>query len=382
MAKIPPRSVTGCGRTDVLFFVVNTGSSSIRLSAIADNAVVESLHLDVSDGALERGVREMSARSAPPNAFVHRVVHGGERFTAAVLVDERTRRELEALVDLAPLHLPRSLRGIDDAQRLLPDVPSYACFDTAFHAGIPPAASTYALPAEWRRRWHIRRYGFHGISHKWASARVAAMYGEPIEDLRIVTCHLGAGASLAAVLHAASVDTTMGFTPLEGLVMATRAGSVDPGLVLWLEQHERLPPAELAYQLEHRSGLLGLSGTADMKVLLERESRGDPDCRLAIDVYLHSLRGQIASMAASMDGIDALAFTGGVGEQAPSIRWRAAEGISLLGVRLERQANETARVDSEITGSGASVRTFVVAAREDLQMAAEVSELIEGAGQH
>lgn len=186
-----------------------------------------------------------------------------------------------------------------------------ACFDTAFHATLPAAASTYALPAEWRRRWPLRRFGFHGLSHAWASRRAAELTGQPIESLRVVTCHLGASASLAAVRFGVSVDTTMGFTPLEGLVMATRAGSVDPGLVLWLEEHVGMPPAELASTLEHRSGLLGLAGNADMRAVLEAEGRGDEAASLAIGVYLHRLRAEIAAMTAAMGGLDTLVFTVG-----------------------------------------------------------------------
>jgi acetate kinase len=251
----------------------------------------------------------------------------------------------------------------------MPGVPAVACFDTAFHAHIPPAAATYALPREWRRRWSLRRFGFHGLSHAYASRRAAELAGVPVDGLRVVTCHLGAGASLAAVLGGVSVDTTMGFTPLDGLVMATRSGSVDPGLILWLAEHMGMPPSELASTLEHRSGLLGLAGTGDMKAVLEAEAAGDEDARLAVEVYLHRLRGEIARMAAALGGLDVLVFTGGVGERSAPIRARAADGLGFLGIGLDRARNAAPELDAEISSSDAAVSTFVVAAREDIEIA-------------
>ena len=278
----------------------------------------------------------------------HRIVHGGSEFVDPVVIDDRVVRRLEALTDLAPLHQPKSLHALETVSAVLPGVPAVACFDTAFHARIPAAASTYALPSEWRKRWDLRRYGFHGLSHAYASARAAELAGRPVEVLRIVTCHLGAGASLAAVAGGVSVDTTMGFTPLEGLVMATRSGSVDPGLVLWLEEHVGMPPSELASTLEHRSGLLGLTGDADMRAVLTAEEAGDETAHLAVEVYLHRLRGSIGSMAAALDGLDVLVFTGGVGERSAPIRARAAAGLTFLGVGLDEAANASAGLDADV----------------------------------
>jgi acetate kinase len=361
--------------------VVNVGSSSLKLSVLEGEELVAATTLRTpADGLDQRQLAAVVERHRPFDAVGHRIVHGGTEFTTPVVVDDEVRRRLEDLVDLAPLHLPRSLAGLDAVHRLLPEVPAVACFDTAFHATLPPAASTYALPAEWRRRWPLRRFGFHGLSHAWAAHRVAAMAGRPVAALRTVTCHLGAGASLAAVAGGMSVDTTMGFTPLEGLVMATRSGSTDPGLILWLEQHVGLPPAELASTLEHRSGLLGLAGTPDMRTILEAEARGDEASALAVAVYLHRLRGAIAAMAAAMGGCDALAFTGGVGEAAPSIRARAVDDLGFLGLVLHPSRNDAARSDAEISPDGAQVRAFVVAAREDLQIAREIRGLLGAVG--
>ncbi len=358
--------------------VVNVGSSSLKLSVLDGGSLVASQNLTVRAGRLdERGVEKTIGSYGPIEMVGHRIVHGGAEFTEPVLIDERVRRRLQSLVDLAPLHLPKSLAGLDLVSRLLPMVPAVACFDTAFHATIPEAASTYALPAEWRRRWPLRRFGFHGLSHAWASSRVAELTGRPIGTLRTVTCHLGAGASLAAVAAGVSVDTTMGFTPLEGLVMATRSGSVDPGLVLWLEEHAGLPPAELASTLEHRSGMLGLTGSADMRQVLDAEAGGDEEAALGVAVYLHRLRAGIAAMAAAMGGVDALAFTGGVGERAASVRSRAAAGLGFLGICVDEEANATASPDIEITGPGeAAARTFVIEAREDLQIARELDSVL------
>ncbi len=235
----------------------------------------------------------------------------------AVRLDDEVEANLAALTDLAPLHQPKSLAALAAVKAVRPDLPAVACFDTAFHADMPASATTYAIPPEWRKRWALRKYGFHGLSHAYASRRAAAMVGRPVEELRIVSCHLGAGASLAAIRDGRSVDTTMGFTPLDGLVMATRSGSIDPGLVLWLEEHVRMPPAELAATLEHRSGLLGLAGTADMRAILAAEADGDEAASLAVGVYLHRLRASVAAMVAALGGLDVLVFTGGVGEHAP-----------------------------------------------------------------
>ncbi len=357
---------------------VNVGSSSLKLSMFGEGEeLLGRDDLPALDGHVDHEVLADAVGShGPVDAVGHRIVHGGSEFAAPVLVDERVRRRLESLVDLAPLHLPKSLAGLDALGRLLPRTPQVACFDTAFHARMPLSASTYALPAEWRHRWDLRRYGFHGLSHSYLSARSEELANAAPRTLRIVTCHLGSGASLAAVHRGESVDTTMGFTPLEGLVMATRSGSVDPGLVLWLEEHVGLPPAELASSLEHRSGLLALSGTEDMAAVLEAEARGDADASLAVEVYLHRLRAQIGAMAVAMDGLDALAFSGGVGERAFSIRARAARGLSFLGIELDEKANVVARPDVEVSAAGAPVRTFVIEAREDLQILRDVERVL------
>ena len=356
--------------------VVNAGSSSLKLRRLEpDDRVSWSADLRARHGHLPLDeLKRALAQAGPVDAVGHRVVHGGIEFRAAVRVTADVERRLEALCDLAPLHQAASLAALRATAADLPDVPGVACFDTAFHAGLPAAASTYALPPEWRQRWNLRRYGFHGLSHGWASRRAAAMLGAA--PRRLVTCHLGAGASLAAVLDGVSVDTTMGFTPLEGLVMATRSGSLDPGLLLWLEEHAGTPPAEMAATLEHRSGLLGLTGTDDMREVTTRAAAGDADARLGLDVYVHRLRAGIAAMAAALNGLDALVFTGGIGERSAEVRARAAAGLAFLGVALDETLHGETTGDREIGRREAPVRTLVVHSREDLEIARQVRALL------
>jgi acetate kinase len=290
--------------------VVNAGSSSLKLRLLDDgDELLGTVDLPADAGGFDTSALVTAMQTWPaPDVVAHRVVHGGTVFSSAVLITPPVRRQLSDLTDLAPLHQPKSLAGLDAVTRVLPDIPAVACFDTAFHTTLGPAASTYAVPAEWRERYGVRRYGFHGLSHAYASRHGAQLAGRPVGSARVVTCHLGAGASLCAVRGGRSVDTTMGFTPLEGLVMATRSGNVDPGLVLWLEEHERLTPHEVATALEERSGILALAGTADMREVEQR----------------------------ALDG------------------------------------------DAVLTADGARVDTVVVAAREDLQIAREVRELLGG----
>ena len=338
--------------------VVNAGSSSLKLRLLGPADELEAERDLAPD---DRDALAAAAAEWPrPDAVGHRVVHGGERFREAVRIDGEVVAALRELVDLAPLHQPAALAGIEAVGDVLPGLPAVACFDTAFHATLPAAAATYALPRAWRERFGLRRFGFHGLSHAYAARQAAAP--------RVVTCHLGAGASLAAVLDGRCVDTTMGFTPMEGLVMATRAGSVDPGLVLWLARHG-VDADALERGLDREGGLRGLAGDADMRAVLARD---DDDARLAIEVYVHRLRGAIAAMAAAMDGLDALVFTGGVGEHAPAIRERAAAGLRFLGVALDADANAAASSDAEIGAPGAAVRALVVTAREDLEVARQV----------
>ena len=361
--------------------IVNAGSSSMKLRVLSGaDEVTGSVDLPAPRGtADEAQLKDAIASFGDVSAVGHRVVHGGDLFSGPVLIDPGVRQRLGGLSDLAPLHQPKSLAALDAVQAVLPDVPAVACFDTAFHATIPACAATFALPAEWRERWTLRRYGFHGLSHAYASRRAAELLGSDPSSLRVVTCHLGAGASLAAVRGGRSVDTTMGFTPLDGLVMATRSGSVDPGLLLWLESHAGTPPAELAATLEYRSGLYGLAGTGDMREVLSRAAAGDSRAELARDVYLHRLLGSVAAMAAALRGLDALVFTGGVGENSAEIRARAMDGLGFLGVHADAERNTAGTGDREIGVPGVPVRGLVISAREDLEIARQVREVLRSA---
>ncbi len=359
--------------------VVNAGSSSLKLRLLDDiDRTVAERELAAPRAVVDEDRLRATLRDGlgDADAVGHRIVHGGERFRGPVALDAAVEAALRDLSDLAPLHQPKSLAALDAVTRALPEVPPVACFDTAFHATLAPAAATYALPRAWRERWPLRRYGFHGLSHAYVARRAAELIGRPMAELRIVSCHLGAGASVCAIQGGRSVDTTMGFTPLEGLVMATRSGSVDPGLLVWLLEHERLEVGAVAEALEHESGLLGLAGSADMREVLARAQDGDDDATLALDVYVHRLRAAIAAMAVALDGLDALVFTGGVGERAAGLRARTAAGLALLGIALDEERNAAGSGDGDIGTPGAQVRTLVVRAREDLQIAREVRGLL------
>jgi acetate kinase len=337
--------------------IVNAGSSSLKLRLLNQ--------ADELKGSWDHAPSEVP----DVDVVVHRVVHGGAQFRDAVVVDDTVLDELRALTPLAPLHQPKSLDAYEEIAGLLPNATHVACFDTAFHATIPAPAATYAIPREWTDLYEIRRFGFHGLSHAWAS-RLAR---NTVPDARrVITCHLGAGASLCAVLDGVSVDTTMGFTPLEGLVMATRCGDLDPGLITWLAERE----VDVPQALEERSGLTGLAGTGDMRELLDR---ADDDARLALAVYVHRLRKGIAAMAASLGGVDVCVFTGGVGEHAASVRLEAAAGLGFLGINIDADANAAPLGDApltDISSDDAAARTLVVAAREDLEMASQARKLL------
>lgn len=361
--------------------VVNAGSSSLKLTLLdGDDTAIAARELDAPRAQVDPDQLRAALDTVlcEVDAVGHRIVHGGERFREAVRIDADVEAGMRELSDLAPLHQAKSLAALDAVMAALPQLPAVACFDTAFHATLPPAASTYALPAEWRERWGLRRYGFHGLSHSWVARRTPELLERDASGLRIVSCHLGAGASLCAIKDGRSLDTTMGFTPLEGLVMATRSGSVDPGMLLWLAEHERLSPAELADALEHRSGMLGLAGSADMREILAGAFAGESAPRLALDVYVHRLRAGIASMAAALDGLDALVFTGGVGEHSPEVRSQAAAGLAFLGVLLDDTRNRDIAADADIASARASVRTLVLTSREDLEIARQVRDVLTG----
>jgi acetate kinase len=372
--------------------VVNAGSSSTKVAVLGDgDELLEAVALPAAVEPVGRERVEAALadlwRRWEPAASVHRVVHGGPRWRSAVLVDDRAEPALRELSSLAPLHNPPALALLDVVRRIAPRSPAVACFDTAFFADLPAAAATYALPREWREGLGVRRYGFHGLSHAYAARRAPELLGArgaserqggEAGGLRVVTAHLGSGCSLAAVVGGRALDTTMGFTPVEGLVMATRSGSVDPGALAWLCSRAGVSPADLEDGLERRSGLLGLAGSADLAEVMGRAAAGDVAAQLAYDVYQHRLRAGIASMAAALAGLDVLAFTGGAGEASPRLRRDACAGLGFLGLCLDEEAN--ARLvgggAEGVVSSGGAAAVVVVAAREDLEMARAARSLL------
>ncbi|MBE9372990.1 acetate/propionate family kinase [Saccharopolyspora sp. HNM0983] len=354
---------------------VNAGSSSLKLALLDGDRLVDEHDLQRWHGEPEP-VRAFLAEHGA-QAVAHRVVHGGTSITGPRLVDDEVIAQLESLTELAPLHQPRALLGIRAAREADPAVPSVVCVDTAFHAAMPPAAATYALPREWNARWGLRRFGFHGLSHAHAVRRAAEITGLEPGRGKVLSCHLGAGASMAAVVDGRCVDTTMGFTPEEGLVMNTRSGSVDPGLLGWLLTNRGLDPVELFDALAERSGMAGLSGTSgDLRDVRAAAERGDADAELAERVHRHGLVRHAGAMLAVLGGLDLLVFTGGLGEHQPPVRSVVCGALECAGVRLDSARNAQAGQDADLTGRGAAVRTAVVQAREDLEMVRQTAGLL------
>jgi acetate kinase len=314
-------------------------------------------------------------------AIGHRVVHGGERFCEPARIDAAVCAAIRELAVLAPLHNPANLVGIEACRAAFPGVPQVAVFDTTFHQTLPPRAFRYAIPEDWYRRHGVRRYGFHGSSHRYVAARAAEALGRPLDGLRLITLHLGNGASAAAVAHGRCIDTSMGMTPLAGLVMGTRSGDLDPAVPLFLQRSAGLAPEAIDERLNEASGLRGLCGSGDMREVLARESDGDERARLALDVYVYRLRQCIGAYFAVLGGLDALVFTGGVGENAARVRALACAGLEGLGIVLDPARNADASGPlAEIGRAGAPVRALVVRTDEELQIARETLAALRPAG--
>jgi acetate kinase len=319
-------------------------------------------------------------------AVGHRVVHGGDRFTGPTLVDDDVLAGIEGLRAMAPLHQGPALATLRQTRAALPDAPHVACFDTAFHATMPAAAHTYAVPRRWRDEFGVRRYGFHGLAHEWGARRAAELVGRSSEELRTVTAHLGSGASLCAVDRGRSVDTTMGLTPTAGLVMGTRSGDLDPSVPSYLVRNG-LGAGEVGDALDRESGLRALSGASDMRDVVAAADGGDDDALLGLAVWTHRARALIAGMVAAMGGIDVLAFSGGVAEHQPKLRAAIVDGLGFLGLVLDPDRNAAAGtgdgyVDAVVGAAGAPAAVVVVEAREDLVIAAQVRGLLDGDGRH
>ena len=301
----------------------------------------------------------------------HRVVHGGEKYRQSTIINGEVKEAIAKLAIFAPVHNPANLEGIEAAEKVFGNIPQVAVFDTAFHAHLAPAAYTYAIPTKYTEQG-IRRYGFHGISHQYCRDRAAQILNRKVEDLRLITCHLGNGCSLAAIRHGQSIDTTMGFTPLEGLVMGSRSGSIDAGILIHLLRQADLDVDDLDRLLNRESGLLGISGiSADLRPILKAIASGNQQAQLAFDVYVHSLRSHIGAMLASLGGLDALIFTAGVGENAPAVRAATCEGFEFVGLKLDASKNNQRAIDGDIATDDSKVRVLVIHTQEDWEIARE-----------
>jgi acetate kinase len=376
--------------------VINCGSSSVKISVYdsiekrhllsfkaerlgteeANVRDLDGVRIDIPNANHEQALVKITTYvSQEIHAVVHRVVHGGKTFSQPVRIDSSVIENIRALIPLAPLHNPANIAGIEAAQKLFGDVPHIAIFDTAFHATLPRRAQTYAIPRDIAEKYSIRRYGFHGPSHEWVAQRAAAYLEQDIEDLRIITCHLGNGASCCAIEYGRSIETSMGMTPLEGLVMGTRCGDIDPGILCTLMREEGLSATEMEEFLNRSSGLAGLSGIGnDMRDIAQAAEEGSDEARLAINVYTHRIRKYIGSYAAVMGGVDAIVFTAGVGENSARIREQVAQRLDFLGARLNLARNRAARVSkkddvADISEIRSRVSVLVVATDEERAMA-------------
>ncbi|MEI2779120.1 MAG: acetate kinase [Tetrasphaera sp.] len=389
-----------------MVLVVNAGSSSLKYQfvdadsgAVAAKGLIEQIGepngrlrhtVGESSFDLEKPIPDASAAFAeldaafaehgpdlaanPPVAVGHRVVHGGTRFREATRIDDEVLATLEELTPLAPLHNPANIVGIRAAMAHFPDIPHVAIFDTAFHRTLPPAAYTYAVPREWQERYDVRRYGFHGTSHEYVSGRVADLVGR--SDIAIVVLHLGNGCSACAVLDGQSVETSMGMTPLEGLVMGTRCGDLDPAIPFHLARTTGMAAADLDRTLNKDSGLKGLTGVNDFRTVAERAEAGDAAAAAAIDVVTHRLIKYVGAYAAVMGRLDAIAFTGGIGEHSPLLRARVLGSLGVLGVVLDESANAAARGEGLLSAPQSRVAAYVVPTNEELQIARESVALV------
>ncbi|WP_159784134.1 acetate/propionate family kinase [Sodalinema gerasimenkoae] len=305
----------------------------------------------------------------------HRVVHGGDRYCQATLIDEAVKQTIEDLIPLAPNHNPAHLEEILAVEAVLGDIPQVAVFDTAFHTSIPPAAATYPIPYDWFKKG-IRRYGFHGISHRYCAQQAATLVGKPLESLRMITAHLGNGCSLTAVRGGESVNTTMGFTPLEGLMMGTRSGSIDPAIPLYLMTQMGVEASEVDRLLNKQSGLKGIFGpSGDLREILQAREAGDERARLAFEMYVLRLQGAIAALIPQLGGLDLLAFTAGVGENSAAVRSAACAGFTFLGLQLDEGKNQGSPKNSLISTPNSEVQVAVIRAQEDWAIARECWQL-------
>lgn len=397
---------------DTKILVVNAGSSSIKF-ALYDWETLKSLVKGLVDfGARERhaevrislgeqpwtrsvattGYREglLSALESlrdlgfleshgEVKAVAHRLIHGGETLRRPVVITDEVKQVIRSFLPLAPLHIPAGLEAIEATEQIFPHALQTGIFDTAFFADIPPAAYLYPVPYEWYTRWGIRRFGYHGTSHAYACERAAEMLGRPWESLKLITCHLGQGSSASAIQNGKAITNTMGFTPLEGFMMGTRSGTVDPGIITYVQKYFGLSVEEVEEILHKRSGLLGVSGiSGDYRQVAEAAKAGHERARLALEMYAYRVRAMIGALAVTMGGVDVLVFTGGIGENASELRADICRGLECLGLTLDHERNATARPDADVSAPGSRGKVLVIHAREDYILAREAKRLAEG----
>ena len=403
----------------MLILIINCGSSSVKYNLIETSeerdlckglierigAVTSIVKHEPADGQQTRDTRVIANHSealqeimdylmnseneiiqspADIKAVGHRVVHGGEMFKDSVLIDEDVLKAIEQAFDLAPLHNPPNLRGIQAAREHLSDVPHVAVFDTAFHQSLPQEAYLYGIPNRFYRRHKIRRYGFHGTSHYFVSRQYYKLIDKPASETKVITCHLGNGASIAAIRGGKSIDTSMGFTPLSGLVMGTRSGDIDPSIMFYLVEKEELPLNSLHALLNRHSGLLGLSGYAsDMRDLIAEAENGDRRCQQAIDVFCYRIKQYIGSYIAALNGCDAIIFTAGIGENAPLIRRKSLENLDYLGIEVDPDRNHAVQPgkNEKISPDTAQTDVYVIPTNEELVIAIDTAKITQASGQ-
>ena len=399
--------------SDIKVLVINCGSSSVKFQLInifdekvLAGGIVERLGLPQSlikfkfgdkdftreCGALDHnsaiseiidGITHSQygvlSRKSEISAVGHRVVHGAEQFTKSVLITDDTIKQIEACIEIAPLHNPHNLKGILVCKELLPDVPQVAVFDTAFHQTMDDYVYTYALPYKYYKKYKFRRYGFHGTSHFYVAHKAAEIVGKEISKLKIITCHLGNGASIAAVKYGKSIDTSMGFTPLEGLIMGTRCGDVDPAMVLFVMEKDHLGPHECDTLMNKESGLIGISGiSSDMRDIIKAYEGGNDRARLALQMYSYRIKKYIGMYAASLNGVDIIVFTGGVGEKAVLIRSMCCTDMEYLGIDFDEEKNKKAvGTEGELTAQGSKVRVLCIPTNEELVIAKDTARIID-----
>jgi acetate kinase len=357
------------------------GTTEVKISTASGITLEDNLDTDVRSDVIEyilrtlwSGKTQVLSQASGVDIVGHRVVHGGNEFEKSTLVTPEVKLAISRMAVLAPLNNPANLEGIEVLERMLPGVPQVAVFDTAFHRHMPLEAMVYPGPYNWFEQG-IHRYGFHGISHQYCSQRTAQILGKGFESLRLITCHLGNGCSLAAIQHGHSIETTMGFTPLEGLMMGSRSGSIDPGIVLYLLQQEKLTVEQLDETLNKASGLKGIAGSGDMRQILHDIKEGKPQAKLAFDMFVHRLRYYIGAMLATLGGLDALVFTGGIGENAAEVRAATCESFAFLGLKLDAQKNKQSPVDHDISAVDSTIPVLIIHTEEDWAIARECWEL-------